>query len=152
MRLIAVWVCDRGPAAPGNVCEMTSFQFFPENVMTSVLEPCGTPFWVLVGLVGAGPDSAGAAREALATWRTVAAVSSTGARFGPPGAIPVPPALAASTATATAAVAAVTAVPVSTAARGSRRPGRGAPAGPLPAGARPPPPPPAGAPPAGAAP
>ena len=48
MRLIAVRGCRDRPAAPGDVWEMTSFQFFPENVMTSVLEPCGLPFWVLL--------------------------------------------------------------------------------------------------------
>src|SRR5262249_57344280 len=116
---------------------MTSFQFFPEKVMTSVPDSCGTPFWVLVYLIVARPDSASAAREALATWWIMAAVSSTGAFVRPPGAVPVPPALAASTATATATAAAVSAVPVSTAARGRRRPGRGATAGAGPAGGGP---------------
>src|SRR5690348_15735303 len=125
MRLIAVCVCPGHPPVPGDVWEVTSFQFFPENVMTSVLESPATPFWVLVKLTVARPDRAIADRDALATWWTMAAVSSTGPRGRPPGAVPVPPALATSTATATAAAAAVSPVPASTAARGSRRAGRG---------------------------
>ena len=122
---------DRGLGVPrpaalaGNVWELTSFQFFPEKVMTSVLEPCGTPFRVLAEPIVARPDRASADRDALATWRTMAAVSSTGPRARAPGADPVSPALATSTATATAAAAAVSPVPASTAACGTRRAGRG---------------------------
>src|SRR5690348_13961517 len=104
---------------------MTSFQFFPENVMTSVLVSPGTPFTVLVELTVARPDRASADRDALATWWTMEAVSTTGPRVRPPGVVPVPPALATSTATATAAAAAVSPAPASTVARGSRRAGRG---------------------------
>src|SRR6516162_7688428 len=116
MRLIAVGVCPGRSPDDGDHWKMTSFQFFPENVMTSVLLSPGTPFWVLVALTVARPDRASADRDALATWWTIAAVSSTGPRVRPPGAVRMPPAPAASTATATAA--AVSPVPASTAARG----------------------------------
>src|SRR6516225_219132 len=135
MRLIAVGVCPGRSPDDGDHWKMTSFQFFPENVMTSVLLSPGTPFWVLVALTVARPDRASADRDALATWWTIAAVSSTGPRVRPPGAVPVPPAPAASTATATAAAAAVSPVPASTAARGGRQARRGgAGSGPAPAG------------------
>src|SRR6516165_2272966 len=135
MRLIAVGVCPGRSPDDGDHWKMTSFQFFPENVMTSVLLSPGTPFWVLVALTVARPDRASADRDALATWWTIAAVSSTGPRVRPPGAVPVPPTPTASTATATAAAAAVSPVPASTAARGGRRARRGgAGSGPAPAG------------------
>src|SRR6516225_5502156 len=140
MRLIAVGVCPGRSPNDGDHWKMTSFQFFPENVMTSVLLSPGTPFWVLVALTVARPDRASADRDALATWWTIAAVSNTGPRVRLPGAVPVPPALATTTATATAAAAAVSPVPASTAPRGSRRARRGstgsapAPVGPAPVG------------------
>ena len=48
MRSIAVGVCPDRPPTPGDLWVMTSFQFFPENVMTSVPVSPGLPFWVLV--------------------------------------------------------------------------------------------------------
>src|SRR6516162_5805764 len=125
MRLIAVGVCPGRSPDDGDDWKMTSFQFFPENVMTSVLVSPGTPFWVLVVLTVARPDRASADRDALATWCTMAAVSSTGLRARPRCVVPVPPGLTASTATATAAAAAVSPVPASTAPRGRRRARRG---------------------------